>query len=112
MQFSHNITYKRDFAILNVCGKQFKVFPGAVLQLDRLPHAVGENITFSEILIARLGENILPLSRCFVNAIVIDHIKGKKVRIIKFKRRKHSLKRMGFRASLTRVKILNIQENI
>ncbi|GLR65143.1 50S ribosomal protein L21 [Marinospirillum insulare] len=100
------------YAVIKSGGKQYRVKEGQTLKLEKLEIATGETINFDEVLLTSDGENIqvgAPLvAGAKVTAEVIDHGRGDKVSIIKFRRRKHSMKRQGHRQWYTEVKITGI----
>jgi len=100
------------YAVIKSGGKQYRVKEGQTLKLEKLEVATGESINFDEVLLTSDGEKInigAPLvAGAKVTAEVIDHGRGDKVSIIKFRRRKHHMKRQGHRQWYTEVKITGI----
>lgn len=100
------------YAVIKSGGKQYRVKEGQTLKLEKLEIATGETINFDEVLLTSDGEKInvgAPfVAGAKVTAEVIDHGRGDKVTIIKFRRRKHSMKRQGHRQWYTEVKITGI----
>ena len=100
------------FAIIKTGGKQYRVTEGQVLRVETIDAEVGNDIEFDQVLLLGEGADIkvgTPLvSGAKVKAKVINHGRAKKVEIIKFKRRKHHMKRMGHRQNYTEVKIEGI----
>jgi large subunit ribosomal protein L21 len=100
------------YAVIKSGGKQHRVTEGEVLRLEKIEAATGETIQFDEVLLVADGEAInigTPLvAGASVSAEVLSHGRGDKIRIIKFRRRKHSMKRQGHRQWYTEVKITAI----
>ena len=100
------------YAVIKSGGKQYRVAEGQTLKLEKLEVATGETSEFDEVLLVVNGETVnvgAPLvSGAKVTAEVISHGRAKKVNIIKFKRRKHHIKRQGHRQWFTEVKITGI----
>ena len=100
------------YAVIKSGGKQYRVKEGQTLKLEKIEVATGETIEFDEVLLVSDGEKIkvgAPLvAGAKVTAEVIDHGRGDKVTIIKFRRRKHSMTRQGHRQWYTEVKITGI----
>lgn len=100
------------YAVIKSGGKQHRVKEGQVVRLEKIEAETGANIDFSEVLMVADGENIqlgTPLVEgAVVSAEVVDHGRAKKVNILKFKRRKHHMKRQGHRQWYTEVKISGI----
>lgn len=100
------------YAVIKSGGKQHRVKEGQVVRLEKIEAETGANIDFNEVLMVADGENIqlgTPLvAGAVVSAEVVDHGRAKKVNILKFKRRKHHMKRQGHRQWYTEVKISGI----
>ncbi len=101
------------YAVIATGGKQYKVTEGQVLHIEMLAAEPGSNIDFEQVLLIGDGDNInigKPyVAGSQVSAQVIEHARDKKIRIVKFRRRKHSRKNMGHRQSYTAVKITKIK---
>ncbi|GAB4356593.1 MAG: 50S ribosomal protein L21 [Gammaproteobacteria bacterium] len=101
------------YAVIKTGGKQYRVSEGDVLRVEKLPADEGAVVEFDQVLLVSDGDNTTvgaPLvAGSKVTASVKSHGRGKKVKIIKFKRRKHHMKRMGHRQAYTEVEITGIQ---
>ncbi|MGH1373261.1 MAG: 50S ribosomal protein L21 [Cellvibrionaceae bacterium] len=101
------------YAVFKSGGKQHRVVEGETLKLEKIEVATGETIDFDEVLMVANGEDIKigapVVDGAKVTAEVISHGRGEKVKIIKFRRRKHSMKRQGHRQWYTEVKITGIK---
>ena len=100
------------FAVFQSGGKQHRVSEGDVVKVELLEGEPGAEVTFDRVLIVADGDNV-NVGTPYVNdgkvtAEVVRVDRGKKVRIIKFKRRKDYLKRQGHRQWFTEVKITGI----
>ena len=100
------------FAVFQSGGKQHRVFEGDVVKVELLEGEPGAEVTFDRVLMVADGDNV-NVGTPYVNdgkvtAEVVRVDRGKKVRIIKFKRRKDYLKRQGHRQWFTEVKITGI----
>lgn len=100
------------YAVIKSGGKQHRVVEGETLKLEKIEVATGESVDFDEVLMVVNGEEIKigapVVEGAKVTAEVISHGRGEKVKIIKFRRRKHSMKRQGHRQWYTEVKITGI----
>ncbi len=100
------------YAVIVSGGKQHRVQEGEILRLEKLEVATGETVQFDQVLLVANGGDVTigaPLvSGALVKAEVLSHGRADKVTIIKFRRRKHSLKRQGHRQWYTDVKITGI----
>lgn len=103
------------YAVILTGGKQYKVKPGDVINIEKLELGVGDTVDFDKVLMLIDGEKVelgSPyLSGKAVKGEVVAQMRGKKVRIIKFRRRKHSMKRQGHRQYLTTVHITEVAGN-
>lgn len=101
------------YAVFKSGGKQHRVVEGETLKLEKIEVATGETIEFDEVFLVANGEDIKigapVVAGAKVTAEVISHGRGDKVKIIKFRRRKHSMKRQGHRQWYTEVKITGIK---
>jgi large subunit ribosomal protein L21 len=100
------------YAVIMSGGKQHRVAEGEVLSLDKIEQGVGEKIEFDQVLMLRNGDKLkvgAPFVKgAKVEAEVVLQYRAEKIRIIKFKRRKHHMKRQGHRQYLTKVRITKI----
>ena len=99
------------YAIIESGGKQHRVVEGEVLRLEKLEADAGDTLNFDKVLmVSNNGElNIgSPYVEATVTAEVVEQGRHKKVRIIKFRRRKHHDKQQGHRQYFTEVKITGI----
>jgi len=101
------------YAVIESGGKQHRVEEGEVLKLEKLDAATGETIEFDRVLMVGAGEDVkigAPLvDGGKVTGEVVSHGRHKKIRIVKFNRRKHYRNETGHRQWFTEVKITGIQ---
>ena len=100
------------YAVIKSGGKQHKVSEGEEILLEKISLDEGEVIEFSEVLAVNKDGNLnigKPLLEgAVVKGKVINHLKTKKITVIKMKRRKDYRKKQGHRQNLTKVKIESI----
>lgn len=96
------------FAIFETGGKQYKVQQGENIFVEKLESKVGENVVFNEILMVGSKIGTPFVQGATVKAKVVKHGKQKKIRIIKFKSKKHHMKRQGHRQPYTQLVIESI----
>ncbi|MFD1008823.1 MULTISPECIES: 50S ribosomal protein L21 [Oceanisphaera] len=100
------------YAVIQSGGKQHRVTEGLVLRLEKLDVETGASVEFDKVLMVAQGEDVkvgVPyIDGSKVTAEVVAHGRGKKVKIVKFRRRKHSRKQQGHRQWFTEVKITAI----
>mgnify|MGYP003406904839 FL=1 len=100
------------YAVIESGGKQHRVIEGETLKLEKIEVATGETVEFDKVLMVggdtiKIGTPLLEGSK--VTAEVIAHGRHKKVKIIKFNRRKHYRRETGHRQWFTEVKITSIK---
>ncbi|BCX88343.1 large subunit ribosomal protein L21 [Methylomarinovum tepidoasis] len=100
------------YAVIKTGGKQYKVGTGDKLKVEKLNAAEGDTVEFDKVLLLRSDDKI-EAGKPYVEgrkvvARVIAHGRHKKINILKFKRRKHHMKRQGHRQYYTEVEITDI----
>ena len=100
------------YAIIETGGKQVRVEPGSKIRVERLPGEVGEDIQFDKVLLVADGTQTVVgtphVEDSPVHAKILDHGRGKKIRVIKVKRRKNYRRTYGHRQDYTELAILSI----
>jgi len=100
------------YAVIQSGGKQHRVSEGQTVRLEKLNFETGETVEFDKVLMVTSGEEVKVgapyVAGGKVVAEVVSHGRGDKVKIVKFRRRKHSRKQMGHRQWFTEVKITGI----
>ena len=100
------------YAVIKTGGKQYRVAQGDTLKVEKLDAGEGDSVEFDQVLMVgegadvKIGTPYIDGSR--VTATVKGHGRGDKVEIIKFRRRKHHMKRAGHRQDYTEVEITGI----
>ena len=101
------------YAVFTTGGKQYRATEGDVLRVEKLDAEKGSTIELDQVLMVGEGDDVRIGSPTVdggkVTAEVVDHGRGEKIRIIKFRRRKHSMKQMGHRQYYTELKITGIE---
>lgn len=99
------------YAVVATGGKQLKVAIGDVVAVEKLAAAVGETVKFDVIFLASEDEIVVDpekLAAASVTAEVVEHFKGEKAIIFKFKKRKGYKRLKGHRQDLTKVRITDV----
>ncbi|NKB47529.1 MAG: 50S ribosomal protein L21 [Legionellales bacterium] len=100
------------YAVIKTGGQQFRVVEGQRLKVATLPAEVGEAIDFSDVLMIAKDDQVTVgspnVAGATVTGEVIQHGRHRKIRVLKFKRRKHHMKRMGHRQNFTEIQIVKI----
>ncbi|PJK07426.1 50S ribosomal protein L21 [Lysobacteraceae bacterium NML120232] len=100
------------YAVLVTGGKQYRVAQGDTLRVEKLDVEAGSEIKFDNILMLGDGEGVKlgdALKGAAVSAKVVGHGRADKVKIVKFRRRKHHRKQMGHRQHYTEIEITGIK---
>ena len=100
-----------SYAVIKTGGKQYRVMQGETLRVELLDVEAGKEITFDNVLMLGDSDGIKvgdALKGASVTATVKAHGRADKVRIVKFRRRKHHRKQMGHRQHYTEIQITGI----
>jgi large subunit ribosomal protein L21 len=99
------------YAIVKTGGKQYRVEEGTTLFVERLPDAVGATVALEPILLAGDSDPVFDsegLGSVSVRAEVVEHVRGPKIRIFKYKPKQGYRRRAGHRQELTRLKVTSL----
>ena len=97
------------YAVIKTAGKQYRVAPGDVVRLDKLNQEVGDPVEFDNVLViqdeekAVIGQPLVEKAR--VVGTVVETGRARKIKVLKFKRRKQYRVQRGHRQPYTAVKI-------
>lgn len=101
-----------EYAVIKTGGKQYKVSKDSVIEVERLDVKLGGNFSFEDVLLhvidgtSKIGKpKVLGVK---VKATVLEHLRGDKLRISKFKAKSKYRRVTGHRQNLTKVKINDI----
>jgi len=99
------------YAVIKTGGKQYRVTEGQSLRVEKLLGQPGEKVTFDQVLLVggdklMIGHPIV--SGAKVEAEILGHVKGPKIVIFKFRRRKNYRRKQGHRQPYTQLKITGI----
>jgi large subunit ribosomal protein L21 len=100
------------YAVIVTGGKQYRVEEGEVLRVERLVADEGATVEFDRVLMVGEGEDVTVgtpvVEGAKVSATVREHGRGDKIRIVKFRRRKHYMRRQGHRQHYTEIQVTGI----
>ena len=100
------------YAVIRSGGKQHRVVEGEILNLEKIDIAAGDNIDFDQVLMVGDGSEVKIGAPCLdgvkVSGEVVEHGRGDKIKVVKFRRRKHSRTTQGHRQWYTKVRITKI----
>ena|SRR3989338_8889126 len=100
------------FAIIETGGKQYTVAPNQVIKIEKLGGETGAQVIFDKVLLYA-NDTMVKLGKPYVEGVkvvgsIIDHVKGKKIYVLKYKAKSRYRRLMGHRQLLTEVKISDI----
>jgi large subunit ribosomal protein L21 len=97
------------YAVIKTGGKQYRVSPGDSVEVEKLPHEVGEQIALDQVLLVGNGSGLQvgrPLVEgAVVKATVTRQVKGRKVVVFKHRASKRYRRKKGHRQNYTRLRI-------
>jgi large subunit ribosomal protein L21 len=99
------------YAIVKTGGKQYRVEQGQTLLVERLPEEQGAMVSLQPILF-RSDDVVFDadgLAKVKVDAKIVEHVRGEKLRIFKFKPKRGYRRRTGHRQDLTRIEVTEIK---
>jgi large subunit ribosomal protein L21 len=99
------------YAVVKTGGKQYRLEQGQTLLVERLPEEEGASVGLDPLLYVD-GDTVLDgddLSKVTVQAKIVAHERGPKLRIVKFKPKRGYKRRTGHRQELTRLEITSIK---
>ncbi len=101
------------YAVIESGGKQYRVSPGDVIRVEKLEAAAGDTVNLDRVLMVGSDEDVRignpVLAGASVTATVKSHGRDDKVRVFKFRRRKHYRKTIGHRQHYTEIEITGIK---
>ena len=101
-----------SYAVIKTGGKQYRVEEGQTLLVERLPDDVGATVKLEPLLLAGDGDPVFEgdaLGKANVSAEIVEHLRGPKLRVFKFKPKRGYKVRTGHRSDLTRLEIADIK---
>jgi large subunit ribosomal protein L21 len=100
------------YAVIQAGGKQYRVVQGSTLKIEKIEAEEGASLELDKVLVVADGDDVKVgapyVDGGKVTATVKSHGRGKKVTIVKFRRRKHHMKRQGHRQAFTEIEVTGI----
>ena len=101
------------YAIIEACGKQYKVAEGDVIFFEKLDAEEGKKVKFDNVILVSNEENVQVgnpyVKGAKVEGKVISHGKAKKIIVFKYKAKKNYRRKQGHRQPFTKVEITSIK---
>lgn len=102
------------YAIIESCGKQYKVAEGDVVFFEKLDTEEGKKVTFDKVILVS-EEGTVEIGNPYVKGVkvegkVVSHGKGKKIVVFKYKAKKNYRRKQGHRQPYTKVEITSIKK--
>jgi large subunit ribosomal protein L21 len=101
------------YAIIESGGKQYRAIEGATIDVDRLPVEAGQQVPLESVLLVVNDDQVsvgMPLVKgARVSATVVDHIKGPKIVVFKYRPKKRYRVKTGHRQQYTRLVVDSIE---
>ena len=96
------------FAVVKCGGKQYGVREGQDLVVDRLKGEVGDSVELPVGFVA--DEEVVDLGERTARVEILEHLRGDKIHVYKYKPKKDYRKKTGHRQELTRIRILEVSD--
>ena len=100
-------------AVIATGGKQYRVSPGQVIRVEQLPEPKGSTVEFTKVLLVSGDGRLLVEPAALAGARVVGEVvaqgKGRKVTVVKFKKRKNYRRVRGHRQPVTSVRITKVE---
>ena len=97
------------FAVMKSGGKQYRVSEGLELVVDRLEGEVGDSVELPVGFVAD-DEKSIDLGERTARVEILEHLRGNKIHVYKYKPKKDYRKKTGHRQALTRVRVLEVSD--
>lgn len=100
------------YAMVEIKGKQYKATEGALLKVDRVAGDTGDVVEFDSVLMVRNDEDVKVgspyVDGAKVKAVIEEQGRGKKITVLKFKRRKNYSRKYGHRQAYSALRVKEI----
>ncbi len=96
------------YAIFETGGKQYQALEGKTVGIEKLDGDAGTSVTFDRVLLRKTGAGLeigKPYLSTPIKASIVKHLRGPKLIVFKFKRRKKAMRKQGHRQAITVVRI-------
>jgi len=104
-----NVVSFDKYAIFQTGGKQYQAIPGKTVAIEKLEGEAGTKVEFTDVLLRKTAEGKIEIGQPFlkdaIKASIVKHLRGPKLIVFKFKRRKKVRVKKGHRQPITVVRI-------
>lgn len=101
------------YAVIRTGGKQYRVGPGDIIEVERLPGQVGDTVILDDVLLVSSGDQVVvgqpTVDGARVEARITGQYRGEKILVFRYRPKKRIRVRRGHRQYLTRLQIQAIQ---
>ena len=101
------------YAIIENGGKQYRAVEGSTIEVDRMDVEVGQQVSLASVLLLVDGDDIAvgapTVDKARVSATVVDHVKGPKIDIFRYRPKKRIRVKTGHRQQYTRLQVNSIE---
>lgn len=102
------------FAVVDIDGNQYKVSPNETIEIHKLDAEPGKTLKFENVILLASSDKDAKIGQPYVEgasveAKVVNHTRGEKIRVFKFKPKDRYQKTQGHRQDYTQIEILNIK---
>lgn len=96
------------YAIVRAGGRQEKVAVGDIVEMDRVAGAPGDAVELPAVLLVDGADVKTDVDQVAVKAEILEHTRGKKIHVLRYKNKTGYRRRQGHRQDLTRIRITDI----
>jgi len=102
------------YAIIETGGKQYKIEKGSIINVEKIKAPIGEEVELKRVLMVSKDDNDVIVGNPTIDSVkvvaeVVDQVRGEKITVMKFKRRKHYKRKIGHRQNYTQLLIKTIE---
>lgn len=109
MAHSNPVAVFDRYAIFQIGSKQYQALEGKTVAIEKIEGEAGSKLEFKEVLLRKSGEDSIEIGQPFlegpVKASIVKQMRGPKIVIFRFKRRKKSRVKKGHRQPITVIRI-------
>ncbi len=112
VQKKKQVAFNERYAIFETGGKQYQALEGKTIGIEKLNAQEGASVSFDRVLLRKTGDEKVEVGKPYlktpIKATIVKHLRGPKLIVFKFKRRKKHMRKQGHRQPVTVVRIESI----